>query len=193
MADGRFLPIEAVRVGDLVRGRYGEANEVLALDRTRLGHRPIYLINDEHWTTGEHPHWTAEGPAAVDPRELKSDWGRYHPVIVASGRGEEWLNTGLARAVQPLRVGARVCHGHEVREIRSIAVCTGWPDLPLYNLVLGGSHTMRVDGYVVTGWPQEHDFDYDAWVPKARRYQAPRQVSVLLASARAQAGWARSA
>jgi len=184
MADGSFAAIEEIRVGDFVRGRYGEANEVLALRRARLGHRPIYLINDEHWTTGGHPHWTEGGPAAVDPRELKSDWGRYHPVIVSKGRVEEWLNAGLARAVGPLRVGAGTCHGDDVKKIHSIAVCTGRPDLQLYDLVLGGSHTMRVDGYVVTGWPQEHDFDYDTWEPRARRYLAPRQFTVIAAQGR---------
>jgi len=193
MADGSFAAIEDVRIGDLVRGRYGEVNEVLALDRPRLGHRPLYFVNGEHWTTGEHPHWTEEGPSAVDPRELKSDWGYYHPVVTSSGRSEEWLNVGLARTVGPLRIGARAVHGDGVKEIRSIAVCIGRPSLQLYNLVLGGSHTMRVDGYVVTGWPQEHDFDYDAWQPKTRRYLAPRQVSVLVARGRAGAAWARSA
>jgi hypothetical protein len=27
----------------------------------------------------------------------------------------------------------------------------------------GGSHTYNVDGYAVTGWPNEEDFDYDLW------------------------------
>jgi hypothetical protein len=39
-------------------------------------------------------------------------------------------------------------------------------DTQLYNLVIGGSHTYHVDGYAVTGWPREDDFDYDLW--KAR-------------------------
>jgi hypothetical protein len=181
MADGSFKAIEKVRIGELVLGRYGEANEVLALDRTVLGTRPLYQVNGEHWTTGEHPHWTDEGPVAVDPRELRSDWGNYHPVVLANGRVEEWLNTGLTRPVRPLRIGMRACHGEGLKEIRSIAVVPGHPNLPLYNLVLGGSHTMRVDGYLVTGWPQEHDFDYDLWQPKPVRYLAPRRVRVLLA------------
>jgi hypothetical protein len=40
------------------------------------------------------------------------------------------------------------------------------PETQLYNLVMGGSHTYHVDGYAVTGWPSEIDFDYDTWVPK---------------------------
>jgi hypothetical protein len=40
------------------------------------------------------------------------------------------------------------------------------PDTQLYNLVVSGSHTYHVDGYAVTGFPREDDFDYDAWVPR---------------------------
>jgi hypothetical protein len=193
MADGSFKAIETVGVGERVLGRYGEANEVLALDRPRLGHRSLYHLNGEHWTTGEHPHWTEEGPMAVDPRELLNDWGFYHPVILADGRVEEWLNTGLARPVGTLRIGARACHGDGVKEIRSIAVRPAAPELALYNLVLGGSHTMRVDGYLVTGWPQEQDFDYDRWEPRAAHYVAPRRVSVMLARGWREPRRARSA
>ena len=39
-------------------------------------------------------------------------------------------------------------------------------DTQLYNLVVGGSHTYHVDGYAVTGWPREDDFDYDRWICK---------------------------
>jgi len=31
------------------------------------------------------------------------------------------------------------------------------------NLVISGSHTYHVDGYAVTGWPREDDFNYDNW------------------------------
>ena len=169
MADGRFVPIEEVRVGELVRGRYGEANLVLALDRPRLGDRLLYLINGEHRTTSEHPHWTSDGPMAIDPRALEGDWGCYHPVILAGGVVEEWQNVGLTRPVRPLRLGQLAVHGSGFKRITSIEPCdlaTTPPDLQLYNLVLAGSHTMRVDGYLVTAWPQEADFDYDNWKPK---------------------------
>jgi hypothetical protein len=39
------------------------------------------------------------------------------------------------------------------------------PETQLYNLVVGGSHTYHVDGYAVTGWPREDDFNYDEWKP----------------------------
>jgi YD repeat-containing protein len=185
MADGRFVPIERVRVGELVLGRYGEANLVLALDRPLLGKRPLYRINAEHRTTAEHPHWTVDGPMAIDPGALEGDWGCYHAVILAGGAVEEWQNVGLMRPVLPLRIGQFAVHGDGFRRIARIEVCepaTAPADLQLYNLVLSGSHTMRVDGYLVTGWPQETDFDYDAWRPRPGvRFVHPRRPIIKAA------------
>jgi hypothetical protein len=39
------------------------------------------------------------------------------------------------------------------------------PETQLYNLVVDGSHTYYVEGYAVTGWPREDDFDYENWEP----------------------------
>jgi hypothetical protein len=50
------------------------------------------------------------------------------------------------------------------REIKSFEVYDLPPETQLYNLVVDGSHTYHVEGYAVTGWPHEDDFDYDAWV-----------------------------
>jgi hypothetical protein len=52
------------------------------------------------------------------------------------------------------------------REVKKIEYTPFPSDTQLYNLVVGGSHTYHVEGYAVTGWPREDDFDYDLWVPK---------------------------
>jgi len=169
MADGHFVPIEQVKIGELVKGRYGEANPVLALDRPLLGKRALFRINGEHRTTGEHTHWTKDGPTAIDIERLYDERSTYHPVIVAGGAIEEWLFVGMTRPVTALEVGSLACYRDGFKEVARIEVCdpaTAPPDLQLYNLVLGGSHTMRLDGYLVTGWPHETDFDYDAWRTK---------------------------
>lgn len=166
MADGSFKPIELVQVGEFVLGRYGEVNEVLALDRPLLGDRQLWSVNGEHWTTNEHPHWTEAGPMAISPRALKGDWGAEHAVILADGSTDHWLNVGLMRPVGVLERGAMALYHGRTKEIRTLyAFDVSRPTLQLYNLVLAGSHTMRVDGYLVTGWPREDDFDYDAWEP----------------------------
>jgi hypothetical protein len=49
------------------------------------------------------------------------------------------------------------------RAVETIEVYSMPEDTQLYNLVIDGSHTYHVDGYAVTGWPSELDFDYDIW------------------------------
>jgi hypothetical protein len=169
MADGRFQAIEHVNVGDLVRGRYGEANEVLALDRPLLGMRPLFVMNGEHRTTGEHTHWTKDGPTVIDLEGFLRERSTYHPVMLDDGSIDQWLFVGLTRPVTPMRVGVQACYRDGFKRITSIEPCdpaTAPPELQLFNLVLGGSHTMRLDGYLVTGWPTESDFDYDRWRPR---------------------------
>ncbi len=50
--------------------------------------------------------------------------------------------------------------------IESLEIYTLPADTQLYNLVISGSHTYCVDGYAVTGWPSEDDFNYDTLTPK---------------------------
>jgi hypothetical protein len=49
------------------------------------------------------------------------------------------------------------------REVTFLDTYEMAPETQLYNLVISGSHTYHVDGYAVTGWPNEEDFDYDSW------------------------------
>jgi hypothetical protein len=49
------------------------------------------------------------------------------------------------------------------REVTFLDTYEMAPETQLYNLVISGSHTYFVDGYAVTGWPNEEDFDYDSW------------------------------
>jgi hypothetical protein len=167
MADGSKKPIPDVRVGELVDDGRGGANEVLALDRTTLGGRPLFWINGDHWTTDEHPHVSADGGFyAIRPEALDDDWGMSHPVILADGSTALRENVGLTRPVERLEHWVELDHAEGPTAIISIRSFTRPPETPLFNLVLGGSHTYRVDGYLVTGWPREDDFDYDAWKPR---------------------------
>jgi hypothetical protein len=169
MADGSERPISHVLPGDWVMGRDGEANEVLALEPVILGDRPMLVINGECWTTDDHPIWTSRGPAAFCPENLGIDWGHTHGVLTRFGV-ETRLNVGLTREVAPLIRGAGLHWRGTFKRLLTIEEMWLDPNVPLFNLVLGGSHTMRIDGYCFTGWPREDDFDYDnwcAWAPEA--------------------------
>jgi hypothetical protein len=169
LADGTQKVIEEVAVGDQVLGAFGEINTVLAVHRPLLGSYYMVHINGEHYSSAHHPHVTADKqfvcaePAVVD----NETYGREHVVINAEGQEELRMLHGLRPGrVQKLLLGAALKTVGGSRLVESLERADMPPETQLYNLVVGGSHTYHVDGYAVTGWPREDDFDYDAWVPR---------------------------
>jgi hypothetical protein len=170
MADGSAKLIEDVLVGDAVLGAFGEVNTVLALHRPLLGTALMCKINGEHSTTNHHPHVSADkkfycnDPTTVDERT----YGHEHEVLNEHGERVQMFLYGLKKGrVQQLELGVQlktVCGSKTVETLETYSLP---PETQLYNLVVGGSHTYHVDGYAVTGWPREDDFNYDSWVPTA--------------------------
>ena len=167
MADGSAKVIEEVAVGDLVLGAFGEINEVLALHRPLLG--PVATmcrINDEHSTTKHHPHISVDRQFYCgDPDFVETTtYGREHDVIDGDGVIVRRFLHGLKKGrVQALIKGINLKTVEGYRTVKTIETYAMPPETQLYNLVIGGSHTYHVDGYAVTGWPREDDFDYDTW------------------------------
>jgi hypothetical protein len=169
LADGREVPIEDIQVGDVVVGAFGEHNTVLALHRPLLGSATMVKINNEHITSAHHPHIAANKSFyCADPaRVYSSTYGREHEVLNAEGQVELRMLYGLAAGrVQQLTAGVVLKTIEGSREVNAIDELDLPSDTQLYNLVVGGSHTYHVEGYAVTGWPREDDFDYDNWIPK---------------------------
>jgi len=167
MADGSAKAIEEVAVGDLVLGAFGEINEVLALHRPLLG--PVATmcrINDEHSTTNHHPHISVDKQFYCgDPGLVEmTTYGREHDVVDRDGQTVRRFLHGLRKGrVQALTPGIQLKTVEGFRAVKTLVTYAMPPDTQLYNLVIGGSHTYHVDGYAVTGWPREDDFDYDQW------------------------------
>ena len=168
MADG-IKPIESVEVGDLVVGAFGELNPVLALHRPLLGNAKMSLINEEHSSTSHHPHisidkkFYCQHPSVVE----ETTYGKEHDVIDGSGAIVKRLLHGLNKGrVQELKLGIELKTVEGSRVVETLETYELPPETQLYNLVVGGSHTYHVDGYAVTGWPREDDFDYDTWTPR---------------------------
>lgn len=158
--------IEDIKVGDKVIGAGGEINTVLALDHTILGDRLLYNINGEHYTTGEHPHLGADKKFYMpEPEAIKAEWGNKYPVILKNGKIKELVNRGITDHSKLLQmfVGTELKTFWGKEKVRTMVSTYSMPNTPLYNLVLDGSHTYFVDGYAVTGWPRDDDFDYDNW------------------------------
>lgn len=169
LADGSTKAIEYIEIGDVLLGAFGELNTVLALHRPLLGDNTMSRIND-HSTSSHHPHigadrkFYAAAPAVVDTKT----YGRYHEVIQSDGQKAQRFLEGLRPGrTQQLHLGVHLKTVEGSCEVTALETYTLPPETQLYNLVVGGSHTYFVDGYAVTGWPREDDFDYDTWTPRA--------------------------
>jgi hypothetical protein len=171
MADGSTKKIEDVKPGEWLIGAWGELNQVLALDITTLGARYLFKINNEHSTTAEHPHIGADGSLLVGSYDqIKSEWSdtKTYPVVTESGV-QQWINHGVSLdRIKQLEVGSQLQTFTGKKSVDSIEAYEMPAETALYNFVMGGSHTYLVDGYAVTGWPREDDFDYDTWTHKAK-------------------------
>jgi hypothetical protein len=166
MADGTTKPIEEVQVNDLVIGAFGEINKVLALHHPILGKSEMCKINDEHSTTNHHPHISLDKKFYCGDNDLGSTYGHKHKVIDELGNVVERMLDGLKKErIQTLHTGVELKTIEGSRITKTIELYSLPEDTQLYNLVIDGSHTYHVDGYAVTGWPSEKDFDYDNWTP----------------------------
>ena len=169
MADGTTKQIEDVLVNDLVIGAFGEINKVLALHRPLLVSAEMCKINDEHNTTNHHPHVSLDKKFYCGNPDLVSNstYGHKHNVIDEYGNTAERMLDGLNKErIQKLHTGVNLKTIEGSRITNSIEIYSMPEDTQLYNLVVDGSHTYHVDGYAVTGWPSENDFDYDNWSRK---------------------------
>lgn len=170
MADGGTKAIEDVLVNDLVIGAFGEINRVLALHRPILGsNAKMCKINNEHSTTNHHPHVSVDKKFYCGDPDLVSGttYGHKHKVIDENGDVVDRMLDGLAKErILQLVTGIELKTIEGYRVVETIEVYSMPEDTQLYNLVIGGSHTYHVDGYAVTGWPSELDFDYDSWSPR---------------------------
>lgn len=172
LSDGTTKPIEQVCVGDLLLGAFGEINAVLALHRPLLGTALMCRVNDEHSTTNHHPHISADKKFYCgDPLlVLAATYGRTHSVLLADNvPGAMYLHGPSKERILQLECGVDLKTVEGSRGVRSLETYSMPPETQLYNLVMGGSHTYHVDGYAVTGWPREDDFDYDTWTPLTYR------------------------
>jgi hypothetical protein len=166
MADGTTKAIEDVKVNDQVIGAFGEINTVLFLHRPKLGTAQMCKINNDHSTTNHHPHVSADKKFYCgDPdRVSKLTYGRVHMVFDAIGSPRFVKLHGLKKErINKLTVGTSLKTIGGSRTVNTLEVYSMPPETQLYNLVVGGSHTYHVEGYAVTGWPREDDFNYDTW------------------------------
>jgi len=168
MGDGSFKPIETVLPGDTVVGAFGELNTIRGLDFVVLGDRNMYNINNEHDTSDDHPHISPDRKFySPEVDAIYKEWGHDFPVILQDGSIEMWTNTGLSKGmINTLTQGIVLQTLNGPKMVETFTQYRMPPETKLYNLVVAGSHTYTVNGYAVTGWPTEVDFDYSTWTKK---------------------------
>ena len=165
MADGSTKHIEDIMPGEMVRGRHGESNMVLALRRPLAGRRAFYIINGNHSLSEEQIHWSRRGPLAVNAEAAKNEKGKAYPVLLANGELFFRKNIGL-KYVLPLLPSDLLIGIDGLKPVVSLESTSVEESQMLFDLVLGGSHTYFVDGYLVAGWANDEDFDYRTWQPR---------------------------
>lgn len=169
MADGSTRVIEDVRVGDMVIGAFGELNQVLALHRPLLGNNTMTNINNEHHTSSHHPHISVDKKFyAVKPAVVMANtYGKTHEVLDENMVPYQRFLAGMKPGrVENMYIGVQLKTIEGSREVTFLDTYEMAPETQLYHLVVSGSHTYHVNGYSVTGWPNEEDFDYDKWEPR---------------------------
>ena len=157
MANGIWKSIETITAGEYVQGING-INPVLGVQRAVLGpSRCIWTFNDKSiYFSGEHLFWVRK-------------------------KGKEFF--GVADMTQHLlEKDVELCPQFEGLTLKQDVICIdrpveyavtdGWKtDRPiiareygdnteLYELVLGGTHTMIANGYVVAGNAHDDDVNY---------------------------------
>jgi hypothetical protein len=169
MSNGSTKMIKDVIVGDMVLGAFGEHNQVIALHRPLLGNGTMTNINNDHHTSSHHPHISMDKQFySVNPvLVISNTYGKTHTVLDENMVPYERFLSGLnPERINQMELGVQLKTVEGSKEVTYLETYEMAPDTQLYNLVVSGSHTYYVDGYAVTGWPNEDDFNYDMWKPK---------------------------
>ena len=190
VAEGTLIPclqnntiilkkIEDVCAGDTVIGANGQANEVYARTDTVLGAtRTMYTFIDKSlYFTGEHSMWVK-----YDGQEYFGihDVSGYYREALATVNGQpllEWeqenayrkdgvvgkpISKGLSR--EPLFVVFDAEYGTDKGWKHNKAIIAKdkvYPNnTPVHTLIVGGNHTYFANGYLVSGFATDADYDY---------------------------------
>ena len=163
MSDYTTKNIEDVKIGDEVIGSFGEINKVLATKQTIVGERLMYKINGEHDTTNDHVHITSDRKFVVP--EVESYTNRIGTFLSCKLNDEEVLfrDVGTSKEIQKLEVGIEIASIYGSKSVTSMESYISHPHTKVYDLITTGSHTYIVNGYAVSGWIRDDDFDYQTW------------------------------
>lgn len=168
MADGSLKRIDEVLIGEQVLGAHGLINTVIGMHKVPAGGGHMYLINKRHRTSGNHKHFTSVGWAALDVATADKA-GNAEIIIDNNGTKDVRYNTKFINGTKTtlLELGMEILteNGYEVVESIDIDNTVA-ADEYVYSLVTDGSHAHFCNGFVVSAWATDKDFNYDTWTPR---------------------------
>lgn len=163
MEDGSEKRIEDVQIGDRILGIDGQAHNVIYLDKTALGNRSLlkFADNSLSWSE-EHPLWTK----FHNGEEYWGVWGygAYLKEMTEENPDlpEQFQGFGLKKKLpRPIfEKGLSYAHISGWKKQNIIIDRTGYNTLPLYDLGTDGPGTMIANGYVVSAFATDKEFDF---------------------------------
>ena len=180
--NGKFLrkKIEEIQSGDIVVGANKQLNEVYARTDTVLGkdRNMFTFIDNSLYFTGEHSMWVCyEGKEYFGIHDI-SGYYREAKAIVDGKPLLEWeqeeayrknniigkpISKGLSR--EPLFVLWDAEYGTDKGWKKNKAIIAKdkiYPNnTPVHTLIVGGNHTYFANGYLVSGFATDEDYNYD--------------------------------
>jgi hypothetical protein len=176
LANGTIKELIELRPGDLVLGAFGEINPVIGIYYQPLGNTPMYKINDDHDCTDDEVFVTTDREfycinSAVDGSYNSHDgWGESYRIDLENGISEmlipPWSLGLISRPLHKVELGIKLQTTSGERILDSYVPYQLPPETVVYNCVVGGSHTLMINGYAHTAWARDDDFDYDQWKPR---------------------------
>jgi hypothetical protein len=147
LVDGEERSIQDVRTGDFVLGRYGQANQVIGIERPLLGRRSLYALNGgSPFVTAEHPIMTTTGWKSIDPRATAEE----DPLLIVGRLAVGDVLMTMQRCVVAAGPNAQCLEPvFEQTTLTRMEARHSGSRRPVYNLLLDGDHTYFANGFLV--------------------------------------------
>lgn len=146
MPDGPSRAIADLVIGDAVLGADGQINRIEAIERPRLGNRPLYAIDDSgFFVTASHPFLTDNGWKSIDPAATAREHAAMHVEQLRVGDRVRVLSGVLAT----VGAGERLELDTAPRTVERIESLSADPSTMLYNLRLDGNQTYFANDLLV--------------------------------------------
>ena len=175
-----LVPVEQVQAGDIVVGANGQLNEVYARTDTVLGkERTMFTFEDNSlYFTGEHSIWVRYKDEEYFGIHDISGYYREKTATVNGQPILEWeqektyrengivgkpISKGLSR--EPIFVLFDAEYGTDKGWKHNQAIIAKdkvYPNnTPIHTLIVGGNHTFFGNGYLLSGFATDEDYDYN--------------------------------